>query len=200
MPQYSDVMPLQYGIYVYRCWTADDICVYVGKTRNALRRAGAHALSAWWSSVHYVDVAIMDNEDAAAAEEIIQIRQLLPVHNTCHNRTWARGSAKPAPVQCPRGHPYDAGNTLYNSSGSRVCRTCKNAKARAKNPPKGRPLGERNPASKLTPAAVAEIRRQRALGISISSLASINGVTRTTIRSIAEGRTWVHLRDENDAA
>jgi hypothetical protein len=57
--RYTEVMPLQYGIYVHRCWVADGSCVYVGRTRHVPRRLGGHALVAWWRDVDHVDVACM---------------------------------------------------------------------------------------------------------------------------------------------
>lgn len=34
-------------------------------------------------------------------------------------------------THCPRGHPYTGGNVKYERDGSRKCRTCANAVARA---------------------------------------------------------------------
>ncbi len=31
-------------------------------------------------------------------------------------------------TECPRGHPYDDGNTRINSQGKRVCRACDKAR------------------------------------------------------------------------
>ena len=41
-------------------------------------------------------------------------------------------------THCPQDHPYDAANTIINSDGKRRCRTCINARARAR---RSRPLG-----------------------------------------------------------
>jgi hypothetical protein len=191
--QYTGAIPLQYGIYVYRCWTSDDICIYVGKTRHAMRRFGGHALVSWWRDVHHVDVAVMADWAQADAEEIRQIRHWRPVNNSNYNRTWERRSTKPKPTECPKGHPYDAANTLYNRHGSKVCRTCKNDKARAK-PKKGLARGERQHSAKLSGAAAADIRRRAGLGHSISSLARDYDVARSTIRSIVSYKTWAHIR------
>lgn len=35
-------------------------------------------------------------------------------------------------THCPQGHPYDAVNTVINADGKRRCRTCINARARAR--------------------------------------------------------------------
>lgn len=40
---------------------------------------------------------------------------------------WGINSRK---TECPKGHPYDAGNTYINPSGSRVCRTCARERTR----------------------------------------------------------------------
>jgi hypothetical protein len=194
--QYTDVIPLQNGIYVYRCWSVDDECIYVGKTRSALRRFGAHALLPWWRDVHHVDVALTTNWPEADAEEIRQIRHWRPVNNSAHNRTFARKSTKPQPTHCPKNHEYTDTNTIYNAKGSKVCRECKNTKARAAKPRKGFARGERAGSAKLTAAAVADIRRQAALGQTISSLAREYGVARSSVRNVVEARTWVHVKEE----
>jgi hypothetical protein len=189
---YSRMLPIQIGCYVYRCWNTFDQCVYVGQTRHVMRRIGAHAYMPWFRDVAYVDAAAFATMTEADAEEIAQIRLLRPVNNSNHNRTWERKSTRPRPTKCPAGHPYDAANTLYSSTGSKVCRECKNARARAKKPLKGYAAGENSPSAKLTAAAVADIRRQRALGLSVSSVARTYGVARSTIRNVTEGRTWRH--------
>lgn len=60
---------------------------------------------------------------------------------------------------------------------------------------KGRsPLGEARPNSKLTVAAVAEIRRIAAEGgMSLRGLGRRYGVCLATIRQVLTGRTWTHV-------
>lgn len=41
-------------------------------------------------------------------------------------------AAPAARTHCPEGHPYDTQNTVINSDGKRRCRTCINARARAR--------------------------------------------------------------------
>lgn len=43
--------------------------------------------------------------------------------------------AMDARTHCPQGHPYDEVNTIINSDGKRRCRTCINARARARRTP-----------------------------------------------------------------
>lgn len=59
------------------------------------------------------------------------------IRRSDHNggRHWAEKT------HCPKGHPYDEGNTFVNARGSRECRTCRNAKRReARERAKGAPL------------------------------------------------------------
>jgi hypothetical protein len=191
--QYTEVVPLQSGIYVYRCWTVKGECIYVGKTKQVLRRLGAHAMLPWWRGVHYVDVAVMSAWPEADAEEIRQIRHWRPVNNSDHNRTFARKSTKPKPTHCPKDHEYTPENTISNARGSQVCRTCKNEKARA-NPKKGYARGERQHSAKLSGAAVADIRRRAARGQTISAISREYKVARATIRRVVEGKTWAHIQ------
>lgn len=79
-------------------------------------------------------------EDGAAA-----IRDPLPAGIGDHLRFYkslffrgefARASSLSMPqaqrTHCPQGHPYDEYNTVINSDGKRRCRTCINARARAR--------------------------------------------------------------------
>ncbi len=143
LAQYTSVIPLHRGFYVYRCWTADDICIYVGRSEQVLRRLGAHALVGWWKGVHHVDVAVMASSIEAAAEEIAQIRHWRPINNSDYNINWVRQPRPSRVTHCPANHEYTPANTLYNSRGSKICRECKNAKARAKRVRKGVARGER---------------------------------------------------------
>lgn len=195
---YSQTLPLHYGCYVYRCWTSDGECAYVGKSIHVIRRLRDHVTVAWWATVSYVDVATLPDMDAAHAEEVSQIRHWQPANNSDHNRMWVRKSQKPPPTHCPQKHEYTPENTLYNARGSKICRECKNARARAA-PKKGIARGERQGSAKLTGWAVADISRRHALGASISSLARDYGVSRITVRRVIEGRTWVHVK-RGDAA
>lgn len=191
--RYSAVIPLQYGIYVYRCWTADHRCIYVGKTRHVLRRFGGHALVSWWRDVHYVDVAVMATWEEADAEEIGEIRHWRPVNNSAYNRTYARKSTRPQPTHCPYDHEYTPENTIYNANGRKVCRECKNTRSRAK-PKKGVARGERQGSAKLTGGIVADMRRRYALGQTISALARDYGVARATVRRAINETTWAHVK------
>ena len=47
-------------------------------------------------------------------------------------RTARQLAARAARTHCPQGHPYDEANTTIGSHGSLVCRTCRNARIRAK--------------------------------------------------------------------
>ena len=53
--------------------------------------------------------------------------------------------------------------------------------------------GTRHPLSKLTDAGVREARILSARGVSLSSLAKRNGVSKATIRSAIVGRSWAWL-------
>lgn len=53
--------------------------------------------------------------------------------------------------------------------------------------------GESIPWSRLTAAAVAEIRRLRVAGRGYAWLASRFGVGKTTVRAAIEGRSWAHV-------
>lgn len=44
----------------------------------------------------------------------------------------ARGRQQQAKTNCPKGHPYDEGNTGWHRTG-RYCRTCKRASDRARS-------------------------------------------------------------------
>ena len=57
--------------------------------------------------------------------------------------------------------------------------------------PESRARGENNGASKLTALEVAAIRERHACGASQYSLAKVYGVSKTTIRNIVRGKTWV---------
>lgn len=59
--------------------------------------------------------------------------------------------------------------------------------------PETRPRGERNGLSKLTDAAIPSIRMALARGESPGSIARRFGVSCSTIRNIAIGRTWKHV-------
>lgn len=58
---------------------------------------------------------------------------------------------------------------------------------------RGALVGERNPSSVLTATQVLELRRARAEGASIRSLARRYGVARRTVRRASLGQTWRHL-------
>ncbi|WP_366465998.1 HNH endonuclease [Paracoccus methylarcula] len=63
------------------------------------------------------------------------------------------------------------------------------------------PVGERNPKAKLTEDDVRRIRREYRLikipgsGRSVSELENAYGVHRATICSIANGRSWKHVKE-----
>lgn len=52
-----------------------------------------------------------------------------------------------AKTHCPKGHPYDEANTWMSKAGSRHCRTCKNAKDRARRAAAAALREPRSPAS-----------------------------------------------------
>ncbi|MFB4265358.1 HNH endonuclease signature motif containing protein [Nonomuraea sp. GTA35] len=51
-------------------------------------------------------------------------------------RGYGRSAQNAAKTHCPKGHPYDEGNTWKHANGSRVCRTCANERRRQKPRPK----------------------------------------------------------------
>lgn len=55
--------------------------------------------------------------------------------------------------------------------------------------------GERHPIARLTDDAVREIRRARAAGASINSLAAAHGVHRRTINGVVLGQAWTHVKE-----
>jgi hypothetical protein len=58
----------------------------------------------------------------------------------------------------------------------------------------GRSLqGEKHHKAKLTPCAVVEVRRSKALGRSYGQLAAEHGVSKATVKDIVARRTWKHL-------
>lgn len=54
--------------------------------------------------------------------------------------------------------------------------------------------GARNPAAKLNPDAVRDIRRRRAAGEKCDSIAATYGVSPTQVTSIMKGTTWSHVQ------
>lgn len=59
--------------------------------------------------------------------------------------------------------------------------------------PERTPRGERHPNHRLTEEAVREIRRQRAEGRTVQSLAITFGVTKRSILNVLQGRLWRHV-------
>jgi len=61
---------------------------------------------------------------------------LEPVTQAENIRRGATGKHQTRPnldkTHCPHGHPYSGDNRRFNPSGSRRCRTCSNAEARAR--------------------------------------------------------------------
>lgn len=53
--------------------------------------------------------------------------------------------------------------------------------------------GEAHGMAKLTEAAVIDIRAERALGVSLATLAARYGVSKTCICDAARGRVWAHV-------
>ena len=47
-----------------------------------------------------------------------------------HRENGRRGLKGVLTTSCPRGHAYDASNTIRNRRGHRECRTCRNARKR----------------------------------------------------------------------
>jgi hypothetical protein len=107
---YTDQTPYQPGYFVYRCWAADETCLYVGKAGSkrgpvpVTERLRRHAREkSWWPEVARIDFGQLDGYPAVMAEERAQILALQPVHNT--NLARCRKA----------GHPMD---------GNGRCQTC----------------------------------------------------------------------------
>ena len=49
-----------------------------------------------------------------------------------NGRRSTRSLHETSKTHCPQGHPYDEENTRYAPKGSRICRTCVNARAKAR--------------------------------------------------------------------
>jgi hypothetical protein len=86
-PVYSEIVPTAPGRYVYRLWSADDACLYVGCCgERSLQRVGTR-LSAhqrekpWWPQVARIDVASFEQIADFVAEEVAQISAERPTHN-----------------------------------------------------------------------------------------------------------------------
>lgn len=60
-----------------------------------------------------------------------------------------------------------------------------------------RPRGSAHPDAKLTEEHVREIRSQLGVGVSLQALATLYGVTKSTIHHIAKGKTWRHVEEAN---
>ena len=95
-------------------------------------------------------------------------------------------------THCPKGHPYDSGNTRVRN-GSRFCKECDRSSHREKARAEGaRPIGSFRPHNtKLTEEDVRVIRRRYAAGeISQSQLAREFEVAQTLVSAIVRRRIW----------
>jgi hypothetical protein len=88
MATYTDQPPWQRSYTVYRCWTADGRCLYVGKAGGkrgpvpVTERLRRHAREQpWWKNVARIDFGVLDGYPAVMAEERTQILALRPTHN-----------------------------------------------------------------------------------------------------------------------
>lgn len=90
MTEYSETIPTKPGHYVYRLWTADGTCLYVGcvgerSPRKLRDRLSDHKREKpWWPQVARIDAASFAGPLEVIAEEPAQIAQLNPVHNKAH--------------------------------------------------------------------------------------------------------------------
>jgi hypothetical protein len=58
------------------------------------------------------------------------------------------------------------------------------------------PRGVRHPRAKLTPPDVLVVRSMLRAGVSACAVARRFGVTEAAVRSIRDGRSWAHVREE----
>jgi hypothetical protein len=85
--RYSEEIPTAPGYYVYRFWTADGTCLYVGRVgdsgpRSPQARLNNHRYTkTWWPDVAKIEVAELPDHPAVVAEEAEQIKALRPLHN-----------------------------------------------------------------------------------------------------------------------
>lgn len=63
---------------------------------------------------------------------------------------------------------------------------------------KGIPMGEAHVNAKLTDAKVREIRRRRASGERLASIAADVGVNLWLVCRVGRGRAWTHVTDGDD--
>jgi hypothetical protein len=68
-----------------------------------------------------------------------------------------------------------------------------NARDRNRKGRHGQPVGESNPYSRLTNAAVREIRRQVAAGRSQRAIGHDFGISQVMVCHIVKGRHWAHV-------
>ena len=86
--EYTEIIPELPGFYVYRLWTADGICLYVGMVgkrgpRRVDQRFSEHEddRKAWWRQVARMEVRSFAIKEGAEAEERHQIATLMPAWN-----------------------------------------------------------------------------------------------------------------------
>jgi len=115
---YSKVsIPLCAGYFVYRIWSGDDVCLYVGKAGGTkgpvpvTERLRRHAREQpWWLPGIWADVAELPGYAEVMAEERAQILALRPVHNVNFARCRAAGHEMDGNGRCvPCRNEYNAG-------------------------------------------------------------------------------------------
>lgn len=71
---------------VYRHYDADGALLYVGLSRNPLKRWGQHkALALWFYDISRIEIQWFDSREEASDAEIRAVKSERPIFNTVHN-------------------------------------------------------------------------------------------------------------------
>ena len=81
---------------LYRCYDAEDRCLYIGMSANAERRLRQHESTVWWPMVDRVEVEQVD-EGELRDRERAAITAEDPLYNVLHSKTRKPFPPKPGP-------------------------------------------------------------------------------------------------------
>jgi hypothetical protein len=120
------------GSGLYRHIGDDGLLIYVGITKNFLRRQGEHVFRApWAAAIHHIEFYPMPWEEAQR-EELRQIREFKPPWNLPRRNNGGRSKHKGATVHTPYWHSLicDFCQKTYSSSRSHSMYCSKSCKVK----------------------------------------------------------------------